>query len=663
MISYFNQKRPAAKNKPFAAAATGCNQRGTSVDDGCLCDLAYTGDSCQYELSAQCNNLGYLGNDSKCHCVDLITGDRCELTAPIQYCNNHGLMSGEPPWSPTQCTCSGGWHGSTCQLAEGDSGVLCCDTNTGGAPKLVGSNNCSGAGQTIVPSADQCWPSNNRRWCNWDGSDCTPITDLPTWNSLKGTGGKLVADCGTECKQMQNCPATCSDHGTCVPGAPGGCSCTPNWSGPTCTTCGAPFVVSGDNCICDPATVCHGHGACGDPSIGQPTCLCSGNWSSWDCSACPPPNVAYGDNCGCPGGGNCSGHGTCGDDGSCDCDTGYANDPTAGCVLGTGKVCPGGGNCSGHGTCTDGTCACRNSWEPTDCSTCPSDKTGPDCTKPPPAQVNCCNLNTGVSSPTTSDKCPTTDGQTIVPSAGQCWPANSKSWCSDQKTCTLIKDLGTWDTLKGTGGGLVDDCSTSCKKPPPAQINCCNPDTGVSASRTTCLSGEKKVDQASDCWPSDNKSWCSSDQKTCTLIKDLTTWNSLKATGGALVDDCANDCAQINCCNPDTGVSTSRATCLPCEKKVDKADQCYPANKSWCSDSSECTPLANLATWKSAKGTPGGLVDDCSACVSPPPDTGRGDKGGGAGAALAVIAGITVLAIAGLLIYYFVSLRKRKGRP
>lgn len=83
-----------------------CNGQGLklpAVQDGCICNLGYAGDTCQYSRSATCGGNGTPGNDGSCVCDSGYAGSACQYSR--SNCNNRGT-----PGNDGSCVCdSNAW--------------------------------------------------------------------------------------------------------------------------------------------------------------------------------------------------------------------------------------------------------------------------------------------------------------------------------------------------------------------------------------------------------------------------------------------------------------------------------------------------------------------------------------------------------------------------
>lgn len=116
------------------------------VERPCECADGFVGFHCEFALSSECNNHGYIMND-QCTCVDGFSGDHCELCEKCNFvgtCGNLGKRDNENG----VCLCIDGYSGSSCECLYNQCGVGGTCQSDGSCkcdPGYIGSD-CSGHG-------------------------------------------------------------------------------------------------------------------------------------------------------------------------------------------------------------------------------------------------------------------------------------------------------------------------------------------------------------------------------------------------------------------------------------------------------------------------------------------------------------------------------------
>ena len=180
-----------------------CGSHGTCTSGGCVCDVGYTGNTCETVLD-RCGNNTSCGSqgickDEECFCRPGYSGDRCQTLDSCHNisCGPHGVCT------TGVCVCDLGYSGDRCQTFDICHNVSC------------GSHGTCDNGQCL------CSPG-------YSGTRCQtfdPCLNISCGSNGTCSNGICVCDPGYSgdlCHIRSCLNASCSPHGICINGT---CNC------------------------------------------------------------------------------------------------------------------------------------------------------------------------------------------------------------------------------------------------------------------------------------------------------------------------------------------------------------------------------------------------------------------------------------------------------
>lgn len=482
---------------PACDANVACNGHGTVSGDqesGCLCNCRY------YWGGSNCSTCpAHVSPASDCRTCEAgyARPPACYRVCTVaQDCSGNAISVSGDVGSGCVCTCRNRWRGLSCNICNG---------------RFNRSNDC---GTCLVAAMQPTYP---RCYYRCTDVECPSgrARMQPQWFDGNRTRTACRCDCSTS-TTATTAAATCAPPSICMPG-------WPEWN-----NCTQPE----DSCFTDLDCSSHAYSVTGSVQDGC-NCSCRSSWTGNDCSICPASYNAANDCSSCAfgfgGGGyplcaflctnydNCSGRaysvsGHSGSGCTCRCSHQWTGDTCAicppnylqstcsGCTSGYGgypncqPMCTIDGNCSSHAVAVSGTyatscsCACRNTWTGSDCSSCPAGYDGtqdcgvcaagyggyPQCSPLCTNDVNCNNRATSVSGILRSG-CTCNCRSSWYGQECQFCPArtNSSDDCTSciaghhgypncVRTCTLAGDCSS-NAANVTGDGTVAGCSCQCR--------------------------------------------------------------------------------------------------------------------------------------------------------------------------------------------------------
>ncbi|XP_067845550.1 protein jagged-1b [Heptranchias perlo] len=267
---------------------------GTCIEPWqCLCETNWGGQLCNKDLNycgthQPCLNSGTCSNTGpdkyQCTCSDGYSGQNCEIAehACISDPCHHGGSCSETPMG-FECWCTAGWTGQTCTVDIDDCAPNPC-AHGGTCQDMVDGFKC------VCP---QQWTG---KTCQLDANECEgkPCVNA---NSCRNLIGDYYCDCmpgwsGKNCDlDINDCHRQCQNGGTCKDLVNDyRCTCLPGYAGDDCEK---------DINECE-SSPCLNGGHCQDEVNGF-QCLCpagfSGNLCQLDIDYCEPNPCRNGAQC------------------------------------------------------------------------------------------------------------------------------------------------------------------------------------------------------------------------------------------------------------------------------------------------------------------------------------------------------------------------------
>jgi hypothetical protein len=203
-----------------------CGTKLCDTDDGCgngacsaglcVCDVGWTGDSCDQLACGLCVNGTCDPSSGHCVCNTGFEGSACDTRTCVQSCVN-GTCDG----ANGVCVCDAGWTGVAC---ESRTCPLNCSNNgycTGSTGECLCDDGWTGEGCEQPVCVDNC---NRNGTCNVDTQTCECEDD---WT-------------GVAC-DVPACSRGCCTHGRCDNGV---CACVPGWGGEDCSVPDDPLTTA-----------------------------------------------------------------------------------------------------------------------------------------------------------------------------------------------------------------------------------------------------------------------------------------------------------------------------------------------------------------------------------------------------------------------------------
>ena len=330
----------------MACLGNGICKDNLDGDGSCICQLEYTGPSCDL-----CSSY-FLPYPQCWSCIPGIYGSDCDHECPgglENLCNSNGDCHDGLNGSG-QCSCDSRFDGDACdECAPGFKNYPHCDECLDGF---------YGPSCEVCPGEDE--PCGEHGDCD-DG-----ITGSGLCRCDDGFDGDLCDHClaGFFSVLCEPCPGEdgpCGNHGICEDGMEGGgtCQCIDRFQGDACEECSEDFW--GPECESCPGGlhVCNDQGDCSDGIDGDGKCECYANFSGEVCDQCA--DGFFGPSCeSCPEENEipCSGIGICNDglygDGLCVCPVGFGG---LFCEQDFCIYCDDSQNCQPGSCCSSGICS------------------------------------------------------------------------------------------------------------------------------------------------------------------------------------------------------------------------------------------------------------------------------------------------------------------
>ncbi|XP_060592999.1 uncharacterized protein LOC132747595 [Ruditapes philippinarum] len=296
--------------------ANGNTKSCDHVSGSCTCNAGWEGTKCEIDIN-ECQTLtkpcpsnsacaneegsyncicstGYIkAGDGTCtECDSTHFGVNCVQTCSCVAANTDvcDKISGE-------CTCAGGWTGTTCNenIDECQTTNICNDTlktcaDTDGSYTCSCIEGYTANSDNVCIDKDECLLGTHA--CTETGQKC--VNAVPKFTcacspGYSGTSGSTCTPCGPNTWGEQ-CGNTCACNNTnterCDPSV--GCVCKPGWTGADCSTDVDECTLGIDDCVTN--AVCTN-------VPGNFSCACATGYQSVNNSCASCSNNGYGDSC------------------------------------------------------------------------------------------------------------------------------------------------------------------------------------------------------------------------------------------------------------------------------------------------------------------------------------------------------------------------------